>query len=80
MKRAMFLLVLVGTGAISASVGRAQQDPAAIAIQKVTSTLFIVTGGRGSGGQSNTISGCTTVAYNMANARNDIQRVYEESR
>jgi len=61
MKRAMFLLVLLGTGAISASVGRAQPDPAAIAIQKVAANLYVVTGGRGSGGQSNTISGCTTV-------------------
>jgi cyclase len=61
MRRALVLLALLTVAVLSIAVARAQTDPTAIAIQKVAGNLYIVTGGRGSGGQSNTISGCTTV-------------------
>src|SRR5262245_47033341 len=61
MRRVLVLLGLIAVAALSIAVARAQTDAAAIAIQKVAPNLFIVTGGRGSGGQSNTVSGCTTV-------------------
>lgn len=61
MRRAIVLLVLIGAGALPTAIPRAQGDPTAISIQKVAGNLYIVTGGRGTGGQSNTISGCTTV-------------------
>ncbi len=61
MRRALVLLVLIGAAVIATSTARAQTDLTAINIQKISANLYIVTGGRGSGGQSNTISGCTTV-------------------
>src|SRR5262245_9634723 len=61
MRRAGVLVALIAAGALPCAIGHAQADPAAIAIQRVSDNLYIVTGGRGSGGQSNTISGCTTV-------------------
>ena len=61
MRRLIALAALLLGGVVSVAVARAQQDVTAIHIQKVRDNLYVVTGGRGSGGQSNTISGCTTV-------------------
>jgi glyoxylase-like metal-dependent hydrolase (beta-lactamase superfamily II) len=61
MRRAIVLFVLVGAGFLPTAVPHAQADLTAVTIQKVAGNLYVVTGGRGSGGQSNTISGCTTV-------------------
>ena len=57
--RLAVLLVLV-VAAVASGV-LAQRDPTAIDIQKVAANLYVVTGGRGTGNSSNTVSGCTTV-------------------
>ena len=54
------VLILLVVGALAASAV-AQRDPTAIDIQKVATNLYLVTGGRGTGSSSNTVSGCTTV-------------------
>ena len=54
------VLILLVFGGLAAST-MAQRDPTAIDIQKVANNLYVVTGGRGTGSSSNTVSGCTTV-------------------
>jgi cyclase len=54
------VLILLAVGALASST-LAQRDPTAIDIQKVANNLYVVTGGRGTGSSSNTVSGCTTV-------------------
>jgi glyoxylase-like metal-dependent hydrolase (beta-lactamase superfamily II) len=49
------------TGALSMAIVRAQRDPAAVHIENVKNNLYVITGGRGTGVQANTISGNTTV-------------------
>src|SRR5262245_31048832 len=61
MKRTFALLVVLSVAALAMAVALAQADPSAIRIEKVKENLFIITGGRGSGGQSGTVSGTTTV-------------------
>jgi glyoxylase-like metal-dependent hydrolase (beta-lactamase superfamily II) len=61
MRRAIVLAFLVLAGAASGAVVGGQQDPTAIHLQKIRDNLYVVLGGRGTGGQSNTVSGCTTV-------------------
>jgi cyclase len=58
MRIAVLILLVVG-GLASSTM--AQRDPTAIDIQKVANNLYVVTGGRGTGTSSNTVSGCTTV-------------------
>jgi glyoxylase-like metal-dependent hydrolase (beta-lactamase superfamily II) len=48
-------------GILSVVVPRAQQDLAAVRIEKVKDNLYLVTGGRGTGAQAGTVSGNTTV-------------------
>src|ERR1700730_14962377 len=60
MRRLTVLSVLTITGALSIVVGRAQQDPTIIRLEKLKDALYIVTGGRGPGEQAS-ISGNTTV-------------------
>ena len=57
MKRLIILTGLMATGAVSIVIARAQQDPAAIRIEKVKDALYVVTGGR----QAGSVSGNTTV-------------------
>jgi len=64
MKRLIVLAVLVLAGVVPGTIDaivQAQGDPTAIHIQKIRDNLYVVLGGRGSGSQSATISGCTTV-------------------
>ena len=61
MRRLIILSVLTATGALSMAIALAQQDPAAIRIEKVKDALYIVTGGRGPGAQAGSVSGNTTV-------------------
>ena len=61
MRRLIVLTVLVAVGALSIAIVRAQQNPAAIQIEKVKDGLFIVTGGRGTGAQAGGVAGNTTV-------------------
>jgi len=57
MKRLITLTVLMAAGAVSIVIARAQQDPAAIRIERVKDALYVVTGGR----QAGSVSGNTTV-------------------
>jgi len=61
MKRLAVLIVLILVATVSMAVTSAQRDPTVIDIQKVANNLYVVTGGRGTGTSSNTVSGCTTV-------------------
>jgi hypothetical protein len=61
MRRSIVLAVLVVAGALAIAVVRAQQNPAAIQIEKVKDGLYIVTGGRGMGAQAGGVAGNTTV-------------------
>jgi len=61
MRRSIVLAVLIAVGAGSIVGARAQQNPAAIRIEKVRENLFVITGGRGTGAQSGTVAGNTTV-------------------
>ena len=61
MRRLIVLTVLTATGALSIAIARAQQNPAAMQIEKVKDGLFIVTGGRGLGAQAGGVAGNTTV-------------------
>ena len=61
MARTVAVLIVIGVGALGISIGRAQADPSAIRIEKVKDNLYVITGGRGSGGQAGTVSGNTTV-------------------
>jgi glyoxylase-like metal-dependent hydrolase (beta-lactamase superfamily II) len=61
MTRLIVFSFLLSAGLISGAVAGAQRDPTAIDIQKVANNLYVVTGGRGTGNSSNTVSGCTTV-------------------
>jgi glyoxylase-like metal-dependent hydrolase (beta-lactamase superfamily II) len=65
-RRAAALTVLVVVGALSMNVARAQRDPAALHIDKVKDNLYVITGGRGSGATTNTVSGNTTVFVTSA--------------
>jgi cyclase len=56
-KRLIVLAVLMATGALSIVIAQAQQDPAAIRLEKVKDTLYIITGGQ----QAGSVSGNTTV-------------------
>ncbi len=57
MKRLIVLGVLMTTGALSIVIAQAQQDPAAIRLEKVKDALYIITGGQ----QAGSVSGNTTV-------------------
>ena len=57
MKRLIVLAVLMATGALSIVIAQAQQDPAAIRLEKVKDALYIITGGQ----QPGSVSGNTTV-------------------
>jgi hypothetical protein len=59
MRRLSVLTVLVGVGALSIAIVRAQQDRAAIQFEKVNDGLYIVTGGRGTGAQAGGVAGNT---------------------
>jgi cyclase len=61
MPRLIVLTVLVVVGVVSIAIVSAQQAPAAIQIEKVKDSLYILTGGRGSGAQAGGIAGNTTV-------------------
>lgn len=61
MNRLILASVLVMAALASSAILDAQRDPTTIDIQKVASNLYVVTGGRGTGSSSNTVSGCTTV-------------------
>jgi len=61
MKRLAVLAVLLLAGTLSIPMVRAQQDPTAMRIEKVKDTLYVVTGGRGLGEQSNAVAGNSTV-------------------
>jgi cyclase len=61
MTRLITLSALIALGALSIVIVRAQQNPAAIQIEKVKDNLYIITGGRGAGAQAGTVSGNTTV-------------------
>jgi len=56
-KRLIVLVVLMATGAFSILIAQAQQDPAAIRLEKVKDALYIITGGQ----QAGSVSGNTTV-------------------
>jgi len=60
-RRVLVLTGLVVVGSLSLAMAQAQQDAAALRIQKVKDNLYVVTGGRGSGASANTVSGNTTV-------------------
>jgi cyclase len=60
-RRLTLLAVLTGIGVLSVVMVQAQQDPTVIRIEKIKDTLYVVTGGRGSGAQAGTVSGNTTV-------------------
>jgi|SRR5262245_24260295 len=66
MKRLIVFSLLLSAGLASAVAVDAQKDPTAIDILKVANNLYVVTGGRGTGASSNTISGCTTVFITSA--------------
>jgi cyclase len=59
--RRLVLLAWLAGCALSAALVQAQRDPAALHIEKVKENLYVITGGRGTGGSANTISGNTTV-------------------
>ena len=61
MRRLIVLTVLVVAGALTIAIVRAQQDPAAMQIEKVKDGLYIITGGRGLGTQAGGVGGNTTV-------------------
>jgi len=61
MTRAITLVVLIAVGALAVAVTRAQQDPSALRIEKVKDTLYIITGGRGTGSNIGGVGGNTTV-------------------
>jgi cyclase len=53
--------VLLAVGALAVAVTEAQQDPSALRLEKVKDTLYLVTGGRGSGSNIGGVAGNTTV-------------------
>jgi cyclase len=59
--RATLLLGVVAGGALAGVVATAQNAPAPLHIEKVKDNLFVITGGRGTGASSSTVSGNTTV-------------------
>ena len=59
--RATLLLGVVAGGALAGVVATAQNAPAPLHIEKVKDNLFVITGGRGTGSSSSTVSGNTTV-------------------
>jgi glyoxylase-like metal-dependent hydrolase (beta-lactamase superfamily II) len=62
MRRALALTVLVAVGAsANLTVVRAQPRPEAIHLEKVKDNLFVITGGLGTGSQTGTVAGNTTV-------------------
>ena len=60
-RRPIVLIALLAAGGLSMVVARAQQDPAAIRIEKVKNNLYVIAGGRGPGQQAGSVSGNTTV-------------------
>jgi glyoxylase-like metal-dependent hydrolase (beta-lactamase superfamily II) len=60
-RRLATLTGLVVAGTLSIAVVEGQRDAAALHIEKVKDNLYVITGGRGSGNASNTVSGNTTV-------------------
>jgi len=61
MTRLITLTVLIAAGALAVTMAQAPRDPSALQIEKIKDSLYIVTGGRGSGAQAGGISGNTTV-------------------
>jgi len=60
--RVSLFLGIVACGAFAGVVATAQPDaPAPLHIEKVKDNLFVITGGRGTGSSSSTVSGNTTV-------------------
>src|SRR5262245_55989911 len=52
---------IVTAGALTGAITSAQNAPAPLHIEKVKDNLFVITGGRGTGSSSSTVSGNTTV-------------------
>jgi cyclase len=61
MTRTITLVVLIVVGALCVAVTQAQQDPSALRIEKVKDTLYVITGGRGTGSNIGGVAGNTTV-------------------
>jgi cyclase len=59
--RITLLLGVVAGGSLAEVVATAQNAPAPLHIEKVKDNLFVITGGRGTGSSSSTVSGNTTV-------------------
>ena len=59
--RVALLCGVVSSGALAGIVATAQNAPAPLHIEKVKDNLFVITGGRGTGSSSSTVSGNTTV-------------------
>jgi glyoxylase-like metal-dependent hydrolase (beta-lactamase superfamily II) len=68
MRRLIVLTVVVVAGALTIAIVRAQQDPAAMQIEKVKDGLYIITGGRGLGTQAGGVGGNTTVFITQSGA------------
>jgi glyoxylase-like metal-dependent hydrolase (beta-lactamase superfamily II) len=65
-RRLVALTVLVAAGSLAIAVANAQQDVAALQVEKVKEGLYIITGGRGSGAQAGGIAGNSTVFVTTA--------------
>src|SRR5262245_6133929 len=59
--RTTLLAGIVAGGALTGVVASAQNAPAPLHIEKVKDNLYVITGGRGTGSSSSTVSGNTTV-------------------
>src|SRR6266576_2583709 len=59
--RATLLLGIVAGGALAGVIATAQNAPAPLHVEKVKENLFVITGGRGTGASSSTVSGNTTI-------------------
>jgi cyclase len=60
-KRIVVLAGLVLAGGALMATAQAQRDSGALHIEKVKDNLYVITGGRGTGGSASTVSGNTTV-------------------
>jgi cyclase len=59
--RATLLAGILGCGVLAGVVATAQNAPAPLHIERVKDNLYVITGGRGTGSSSSTVSGNTTV-------------------
>src|SRR5437867_2002307 len=61
MRRSIALTTLMAVGVLAVAIAQAQQNAAALQIEKLSDNLYIITGGRGSGPQAGGVAGNTTV-------------------